>query len=710
VQAHDLFVELDDDNSGAVSYAEISETLKSRLGSVTEGAKHLLTTLAFHDAHSWNKTQQIDKNGIAEVAKAWGGKLEGPDADSFRQQIQAQLQSSAMNDSDLYNLLVTPLVRGDATRPLTKEVFIEGFRRLGYKGPLGMLQTLYKRCDRDRSGVIGFTELHNWMTGKMDRANLARRVHLLWGRSDGLTLERMTWSPDGLRRELVSMLRRTDLAPLDLVRAWDQSQDCTFDAVEFRTMMKKIALTHVLADDSNAGAVAVAKAKPAASATANGEAAGSWQVGKASAFPSANQQADGAGAAAGWLVSMMADKALAEHLENAATKVQAIYRGRMMRQKAKMTRVEADAIWNDKIKPAVVAAFDQIAGRDRSVDVEEFVRWINEEWRRQKQASDGAKDENKPKPAMESASDAEASRQLAEAGDADNVNKQQDADDNTKERVAPAAQVALQVDEYVVETAASHDADAKQPINFVTLDELYCSRLDRVSSYAPRSAGESALLWPRDERLSRSLDRSRAEAAKAHGLRLGACWGSSPCSSSKSSPIKSPPRTRKQQQQHRTEGQLASQPPELVPLAMESKPVHRATLMRGGRRSAGCLTTPPAGRSPIVAPVTSPLPSSPSAGSVGRRGGMGGVDDLDQTVLDALAIIDVEVAHRLAESQKRLEVAMGCSAVAMDDTTMLHEASSSAPLMRRQRQALQTRRTLLAARDSKGQRPASAFA
>ena len=89
---------------------------------------------------------------------------------------------------------------------------------------------------------------------------------------------------------------------------------------------------------------------------------------------------------------------------------------------------------------------------------------------------------------------------------------------------------------------------------------------------------------------------------------------------------------------------------------------------------------------------------------------MGGVDDLDQTVLDALAIIDVEVAHRLAESQKRLEVAMGCSAVAMDDTTMLHEASSSAPLMRRQRQALQTRRTLLAARDSKGQRPASAFA
>lgn len=34
--AHDLFVELDDDNSGAVSYTELTATLKSRIGSVRD--------------------------------------------------------------------------------------------------------------------------------------------------------------------------------------------------------------------------------------------------------------------------------------------------------------------------------------------------------------------------------------------------------------------------------------------------------------------------------------------------------------------------------------------------------------------------------------------------------------------------------------------------------------------------------------------------
>ena len=60
--AHDLFVELDDDNSGAVSYAELTQTLRERARSVSDGTKKFLTTLAFHDANSWSKSEQTSKH------------------------------------------------------------------------------------------------------------------------------------------------------------------------------------------------------------------------------------------------------------------------------------------------------------------------------------------------------------------------------------------------------------------------------------------------------------------------------------------------------------------------------------------------------------------------------------------------------------------------------------------------------------------------
>ena len=70
----------------------------------------------------------------------------------------------------------------------------------------------------------------------MARVNLARRVHLLWGRSDGLTLDRIKWTPKNVKRELVLMLQRAELAPVDLVRAWDKSKDFSFSLREFMIM------------------------------------------------------------------------------------------------------------------------------------------------------------------------------------------------------------------------------------------------------------------------------------------------------------------------------------------------------------------------------------------------------------------------------------------------------------------------------------------
>lgn len=126
-----------------------------------------------------------DSSGVQDLdVSGWKGALKGPDADMLRKQVQTQLTSSAMRDSDLYNLLVMPLVRGDPTQSLTRDVFVAGFKRLGYLGPTGMLLTLFKRIDRDGSGIIGFSELREWMTGRMGRVRQARSIHLLSGRND----------------------------------------------------------------------------------------------------------------------------------------------------------------------------------------------------------------------------------------------------------------------------------------------------------------------------------------------------------------------------------------------------------------------------------------------------------------------------------------------------------------------------------------------
>ena len=140
-----------------------------------------------------------------------------------------------------------PLVRGHGTVPLTKDVFIQGLVRLGYAGlfatsyfllptsyfkdlcgrlgyagllapasycllpsyfllptrytgPVGMLSSLFKRIDSDKSGVLGFMEVREWMTGRMRRKTMAHSIHLMWQRNDSVTLKTIEWSAQACPR------------------------------------------------------------------------------------------------------------------------------------------------------------------------------------------------------------------------------------------------------------------------------------------------------------------------------------------------------------------------------------------------------------------------------------------------------------------------------------------------------------------------------
>ena len=85
---------------------------------------------------------------------------------------------------------------------------------------------------------------HEWMTGRCS-ASFARECICCGGRM-APHWPRSKWTPKQLKRELVAMLQRAELAPLDLVRAWDKSNDFSFSSKEFLQMMKKIVYSSAL--------------------------------------------------------------------------------------------------------------------------------------------------------------------------------------------------------------------------------------------------------------------------------------------------------------------------------------------------------------------------------------------------------------------------------------------------------------------------------
>ena len=157
--AHELFVELDEDNSGSVELAELTKTIREHVGKLSDDTKKFITTLAFSEAQVWNQSQSVEVTGHQHVKgisyedfeklDKTKVELKGPDSDSLLKQIQDLLANNNLKDSDLYNLLVAPLVKGEPTQTLTKEVFAVGINRLGYIGPQGMLYTLYKKMDTE---------------------------------------------------------------------------------------------------------------------------------------------------------------------------------------------------------------------------------------------------------------------------------------------------------------------------------------------------------------------------------------------------------------------------------------------------------------------------------------------------------------------------------------------------------------------------------
>lgn len=237
--AHELFLELDRDESGSVSYGELIKLLQERTSSVGRECKRFLTALAFDRASG-------DGTGVELDTSKW--KLEVSSADELREKLQAYLLETSARVSDLYNALTF-----GNQKELSKNEWLMAMYRVGFEGEPEIVQNLYDVIDIDESGNIGIDELYGWMNGRNKRAMKAKEINFGMRDEGAPPLRDLDWSgsqgPSVLQHELQRLLILIGLAPLDLMRGWDQGQDGSFSRKEFLVMMKKILNDSQLWDD-----------------------------------------------------------------------------------------------------------------------------------------------------------------------------------------------------------------------------------------------------------------------------------------------------------------------------------------------------------------------------------------------------------------------------------------------------------------------------
>ena len=180
------------------------------------------------DSVAWQRARSV--GGILRRASGASWSLNGcTDGESLRRALHTQLLAASLRDIDLYVVLT----EGD-THKLTVERWIRALTlHHGYNGNESVLRDVFRRFDTDASGVVSMGELHAWLAGRTMRTTQAAEVHLLHAAPEGAPrLTQMEWSVESMRGAIQAMLRRGQLAPLDLLRAYDKSQDGEFSLKE----------------------------------------------------------------------------------------------------------------------------------------------------------------------------------------------------------------------------------------------------------------------------------------------------------------------------------------------------------------------------------------------------------------------------------------------------------------------------------------------
>lgn len=252
--AHEIFLELDPDESGAVSYSELITYLKGDgpeslcPSSISSQAKRFLTGVAFSasdvgdcDPSTWNLTSHTIE-GLREELK------------------NIMVVYPSVRVPNLYSLMTL-----EGTETVSEDNFKRALQRIGYKGEPepNFYRLLFRALDEDGSGFFSVNDLHMWINGLTGRREKARKLTLLRKPVEDyhLTplgtnavpypcpLNEVEWTSDALRKALQLMLITSGIAPLDMLRAWDNDDSGSFSKQEFLRMLKRIVHDNDLWDE-----------------------------------------------------------------------------------------------------------------------------------------------------------------------------------------------------------------------------------------------------------------------------------------------------------------------------------------------------------------------------------------------------------------------------------------------------------------------------
>jgi len=260
--SHEIFMELDDDNSGYVQYSEVLERLvPSEAEDKSALSKSSSTTKKFLMAIAWTANDGESKGNKAAVVDTSTWELDATTADELAAQLREHVVSSGAAVADLVELFNWQET-GEAkrTRPdyydIDEKEFLKTLRqRLGYTGPVDALRGCFALLGGADDGKISLTEFFEWATGRKNamlasevstsRLMSMRLVNPPLGPDDDDDDDE--WSIDMLRSALQQMLIKARVPPHVLQTAWDHDGDGVLSRNEFLARCKRL----VVAEDGS---------------------------------------------------------------------------------------------------------------------------------------------------------------------------------------------------------------------------------------------------------------------------------------------------------------------------------------------------------------------------------------------------------------------------------------------------------------------------
>ena len=228
---HSIFRELDNDNTGTVSYPEIIEALKARRGVYSVECRQLLTAMSFQmqTASQAREAARMLKFGRSPWTAESGAEVRGTMRDMMHLEVAKP-----------WDMWCTLLKTVNARRRLSCKQFSKALRdSLHFDGSEHVLDNVFYEMDADQCGEVCYDEFLSWLSFRPQRRQLARKLTLSRHRpAEAPALWEIDWTPEVLRRELQYMLVRADLSALDVLSAHDKSEDGDLSKREFLSMMK----------------------------------------------------------------------------------------------------------------------------------------------------------------------------------------------------------------------------------------------------------------------------------------------------------------------------------------------------------------------------------------------------------------------------------------------------------------------------------------